>query len=119
MPRLIYSSEKHGLGATIELDSKEIVVCSIAQISLLVYLQPRGILGALVGSFWGARLYRQNDVYKNAKLVQALSELYPDQAEPLRHFKNPALAVLANAIWHCGSAPEVCTIFNEAAAKQA
>jgi hypothetical protein len=38
MPRLVYSSEKHGPGATIELDSNEVVVCSIAQVGVLVYL---------------------------------------------------------------------------------
>jgi hypothetical protein len=118
MPRLVYSSEKHGQGATIELDSKEVVVCSIAQKSVLVYLyNNKSLIGSIISNFWGARLYNQRDVYKNAQTAQALSELYADVAEPLREFKNPALRVFANAIWHCGSAAEVCTVLNEAAGK--
>lgn len=118
MPRLVYSSEKHGQGATIELDSKEVVVCSIAQMGVLVFLYDNsGFIRSIISNFWGARLYKQSDVYKNAQTAQALSLLYPDVAEPLRRFKNPVLAVFANAIWHCGSAAEVCTVLNEAAAK--
>jgi hypothetical protein len=117
MPQLLYSSEKFGLGATIELDSKEVVVCSIAQISVLVHLQNPGILGALLSSMWGARLYREKDVYKNAQTAMALSVLYPKIAQPLRHLKNPPLRTYANSIWHCASAAEVCTVFNQAASK--
>jgi hypothetical protein len=118
MPRLIYSSEKHGQGATIELDSKEVVVCSIAQMGVLVFLyNNKSLIGSIISNFWGARLYKQSDVYKNARTAQALSELYPDVAEPLRKFKNPVLTVFANAIWHCRSAAEVCAVLNEAAAK--
>jgi hypothetical protein len=119
MPRLVFSSEKHGEGATIELDSKEVVVCSIAQIGVLVFLWDMrgGFFRRILSNFWGARLYKQSDVYKNARTAQALSELYPDVAEPLRKFKNPVLTVFANAIWHCGSAAEVCTVLNEATDK--
>jgi hypothetical protein len=118
MPRLVYSSEKHGQGATIELDSKEVVVCSIAQTGVLVFLYDNsGLVRSIISNFWGARLYKQSDVYKNAQTAQALNLLYPDIAEPLRHFKNPVLTVFANAIWHCGSAAEVCSVLNEAAAK--
>lgn len=118
MPRLVYSSEKHGQGATIELDSKEVVVCSIAQMGVLVFLyNNKSLIGSILSNFWGARLYKQSDVYKNARTAQALSELYPDVAEPLHNFKNPLLTVFANAIWHCRSAAEVCTVLNEAADK--
>ena len=88
MPRLVYSSEKHGQGATIELDSKEVVVCSIAQMGVLVFLyNNKSLIGSILSNFWGARLYKQSDVYKNARTAEALSELYPDVAEPLRNFK--------------------------------
>lgn len=118
MPRLVYSSEKHGQGATIELDSKETVVCSIAQISVLVYLyNNKNLIGGIISNFWGARLYKQRDVYRNARTAEALSILYPDIAEPLKHFKNPALKAFANAIWHCRSAAEVCTVLNEAVSR--
>ncbi len=83
---------------------------------VLVFLYDNsGLIRGIISNFWGAQLYRQSDVYKNAQTAQALSMLYPDIAEPLRHFKNPVLAVFANAIWHCGSAAEVCTVLNEAA----
>jgi hypothetical protein len=42
--------------------------------------------------------------------------IYPEQASPLS-FKNPVLAAFSNAIWHCSSAVEVCTVLNEAVAK--
>jgi len=118
MPRLVYSNEKYGQGVTIELDSKETVVCSIAQMGVLVFLyNNKSLLGSILSNFWGARLYNQRDVYKNAQAAQALSLLYPDVVEPLRNFKNPVLTVFANAIWHCSSAAEVCTVLNEAAAR--
>ena len=118
MPRLVYSNEKRGQGVTIELDSKETVVCSIAQMGVLVFLyNTKSLIGSILSNFWGARLYKQSDVYKNARTVHGLSLLYPDQAPELQHLKNPALAMFANAIWHCGSAAEVCTVLNEAAAK--
>jgi hypothetical protein len=119
MPRLVYSSEKVGEGATIQLDSRETVICSIAQTGVLVYLYDakRGLVGRIMSSIWGARLYKQGGVYKNAQTAQALYELYPDVAEPLQHFKNPVLTIFANAIWHCGSAAEVCAVLNGAAAE--
>jgi hypothetical protein len=116
MPRLVYSSEEHSEGATIELDSKERVVCSIAQMSVLVFLyDTRSRLRGILSNIWGARLYNQRDVYRNVRTAQALSELYPDVAEPLRKFRNPVLTLFANAIWHCRSAAEVCTVLNEVA----
>jgi hypothetical protein len=62
------------------------------------------------------KLYNEGDVYKNAQTAQALSALFPDQAPELQ-FKNPVLSVFSNAIWHCGSAAEVCTVLNEAVTK--
>lgn len=97
---------------------KEVVVCSIAQVGVLVFRYDNsGLIRSIISNLWGARHYKQSDAYKNAQTAQALSLLYPNVAEPLRQFKNPVLAVFANAIWHCGSAAEVCTVLNEAAAK--
>ncbi len=64
MPRLVYSSEKHGQGATIELDSNETVVCSIAQMGVLVFLfdNKHGLIRSILSNIWGARLYNQKDV---------------------------------------------------------
>ena len=77
----------------------------------------KSVIGGIISNFWGARLYKQSDVYRNARTAEALSVLYPDIAEPLQHFKNPALKAFANAIWHCGSAAEVCTVLNEAVSR--
>jgi hypothetical protein len=58
----------------------------------------RSLLRIILSSIWGARLYNERDVYKNARTAQGLSELYSDVAEPIRKFKNPVLTVFANAI---------------------
>ena len=72
MPRLVYSNEKHGQGATIELDLKEVVVCSIAQRGVLVFLyNNKSLIGSILSNFWGARLYKQSDVYKNARTASS------------------------------------------------
>jgi hypothetical protein len=118
MPKLLRSSETAGRGATIELDSGEVVYVSIAQIGVLVrhWDMSGGFFKSLMSNFFGAKLYNESNVYKNAQTAQALSLLYPNLASELQ-FKNPVLAAFANAIWHCGSAAEVCTVLNEAAAK--
>jgi hypothetical protein len=33
------------------------------------------------------------------------------------NFKNPVLAAFSNAVWHCATAAQVCTVLNEAASK--
>jgi hypothetical protein len=117
MPKLEFWSERAGNGATIRLDSGEVVIVSIAQVGVLVrkWEKDAGFWKMLMSNFWGARLYNERSIYKNAKTAQALSELFPDKAPELPEFKNPVLAVFANAVWHCGSAAEVCTVLNEAA----
>jgi hypothetical protein len=53
MPRLVYWNEKHGQGVTIELDSKETVVCSIAQMGVLVFLyNTKSLIGGILSNFW-------------------------------------------------------------------
>ena len=118
MPKLLRSSETAGCGATIELDSREVVYVSIAQIGVLVRLwdMKGGLIKTFLSNFFGPKLYSEYNVYKNAQTAQALSMMFPEQAPPLQ-FKNPVLAAFANAIWHCSSAAEVCAVLNEAAAK--
>jgi hypothetical protein len=118
MPRLVWSSETIGCGATIELDSSEVVVVSIAQVGVMVRLweMRAGLIRRVMSNFFGARLYNESSVYKNARTARALSMMFPEQAPPLQ-FKNPVLAAFSNAIWHCGTAAEVCTVLNQAAAK--
>jgi hypothetical protein len=116
MPKLLRSSETMGCGATIKLDSGEVVYVSIAQVGVLVrhWDMSGGFFKTLLSNYFGAKLYNESNVYKNAQTAQALSMIFPDQAPEL-NFKNPVLAVFSNAIWHCGSAAEVCTVLNEAA----
>ena len=111
------SSETVGCGATIELDNGEVVYVSIAQTGVLVRRGMNGgLIKSLLSNFFGPKLYNESSVYKNAQTAQALSVIYPEQAPPLS-FKNPVLAAFSNAIWHCSSAPEVCTVLNEAVSK--
>jgi hypothetical protein len=114
MPKLLRSSETSGCGATIELDSKEVVFVSIAVTGVLVRLIDikGGRMKVLMSSFFGPKLYNERNVYKNAKTAQSLSIIYPEL--PALTFKNPVLTAFANAIWHCRSAAEVSVTLNEA-----
>jgi hypothetical protein len=118
MPTLLRSSETHGCGATIKLDNGEVVYVSIAHVGVLVrrWDMSGGFFKTLMSNFFGAKLYNESSVYKNAQTAQALTMMFPDQAPEL-NFNNPVLAAFANAIWNCGAAAEVCTVLNEAAAK--
>ena len=115
MPKLLRSSETAGCGATIELDSREVVYVSIAQIGVLVRLWDMrgGLIKSLLSNFFGPKLYSESNVYKNVRTAQALSVMFPERLR----FKNPVLAAFSNAIWHCSSAAEVCTVLNEVATK--
>jgi hypothetical protein len=118
LPKLLNSSETVGCGATIELESGEVVYVSIALSGVLVrkWDMKGGLIKSLFSNFFGPKLYNESSVYKNAQAALALSLKYPVQAEPL-HFKNPVLAAFANAIWHCRSASEVCVVLNDVLTK--
>ena len=118
MPKLLKSSETAGCGATIELDNREVVYVSIAQVGVLVrqWDMSGGQIKTLLSNLFGPKLYNESSVYKNAQTARALGLMYPEQA-PSLCFKNPVLAAFSNAIWHCASAAEVCVTLNEAAAK--
>jgi hypothetical protein len=118
MPKLLWSSERLGRGATIELDNGEVVYVSVAQSGVLVrkWDRKRGPIKSLLSNFFGPKLYNEGSVYKSARTARALSLMYPEPV-PLLRFKNPVLAVFANAIWRCASAAEICVVLNEAAAK--
>jgi hypothetical protein len=112
MPKLKLSMENtFAIGSTIILDSGEEIVTSIAR-SVMVQLVPKG----LFSSFRGRKLYYEDHVYKNAGTALTLRVMYPEQA-PRLNFKNPVLAAFSNAIWHCATAAQVCTVLNEAASK--
>src|SRR5882757_829319 len=101
MPRLVYSNERFGCGATIELDSED--VC--AQAGVLVRSSRKGFFTAVFGSILGATLYNEN-VYLAGKTAASLDTIFPDKIPALK-FRNPVLSAFANAIWHCSSAAEV------------
>jgi hypothetical protein len=118
MPRLAYSSETKGCGATIELDTGEVIVISIARSVMvtLVWRKGDGFLKRLFSGY-GRKLYFEENPYKNAKTMGELLEMFPDQAPELhvKNFKNPALEIFANAVWHCSSATDACMVLNSAA----
>jgi hypothetical protein len=68
MPKLLRSSETMGCGATIQLDSGEVVFVSIAQVGVLVRRLDRsgGFFKMLMSNFLGAKLHNEGDVYKEA-----------------------------------------------------
>jgi hypothetical protein len=118
MPKLLRSSETSGCGATIRLDSGEVVYVSIARAGVLVrhWDMSGGFFKTFIGNFTGAKLYNEINVYKGSQTAIALRLTFPDQAPEL-NFKSPLLSAFSNAIWHCGSAAEVSITLNEAAAK--
>src|SRR5258708_26856347 len=83
MPKLIYSSESAGCGATIELESKDICLISCAQSGVLVRSYRNGVFGALFGSFFGTTLYNEKNVYLAAKTAAELHARFPEQSPSL------------------------------------
>jgi hypothetical protein len=53
MPRLVFSSEKVGCGATIELDNGDTCMISVAQAGVLVRSYKKGFWSGVLGSFLG------------------------------------------------------------------
>lgn len=116
MPKLIYHSEKAGCAATIGLDGGEACIISVAQTGVLVRGRKQGLIAALVGSFFGPKLYEEKDVYKAAVTAMALDTLYPDYRVPIR-FNNRILGAFANAVWQCTTMAEVSVVLHTAGQK--
>jgi hypothetical protein len=116
MPKLLRSSETAGCGATIELDSKEVVYVSIAQSGVIVRLWDMhgGFFKSFMTNFTGPLLYNEKNGYKNTQTGMQLKLKFPKQAPEL-NFKNPVLLAFSNAIWNCASAARVAAVLNEAA----
>jgi hypothetical protein len=112
MPRLTYSSEKVGCGATIELDNGDTCMISVAQAGVLVRSYKKGFWSGVLGSFFGSILYNEKNVYRAAKTAAALDSKY-EQVTILK-FKNPVLTAFASAVWNCSSSAEVAVVLNEA-----
>jgi hypothetical protein len=75
MPNLVFSSEKAGCGATIELDNGETCLISVAQTGVLVRSYKKGFLSGIVGSFLGPVLYNEKKVYLVAETAASLSSM--------------------------------------------
>jgi hypothetical protein len=112
MPKLLYSTETHGCGATIKLDSQETCMVSCAQSGVLVKSY-RGRFGQFWINFFGPVLYNEKVTYKAAQTSMALDILFPENRLPTA-FHNPVLNTFANAIWHCSTAADVSRVLNEA-----
>jgi hypothetical protein len=108
MPSVIYfadpSNRRPGRGATILLDSGERCIVSLARTSVLVKAR----------SMWfGAVLYKEENLYNAARTAAALTALFPESLLP-PVFTDPSLSAFANAIMHCSTCGEVAVVCNEA-----
>ncbi len=79
MPRLVYSNEKFGCGATIELDNEDVCMISVAQAGVLVRLYRNGFFTAVFGSVFGPTLYNEKNVYLAAKTAASLGNTFPEK----------------------------------------
>jgi len=113
MPKLLYSNETHGCGATIKLDSQETCMVSCAQSGVLVKSY-RGRFGQFWINFCGSVLYNERIVSKAAETAMALEILFPVSLLPVK-FENHVLNAFANAIWQCSTATEVSRVVHQAA----
>jgi hypothetical protein len=109
---LLYSSEKFGCGATIKLDNGDTCMISVARSGVLIRTYGSG-LAKILGSFLGAELYREKNVYRAAMTARRLHYSIPRVAE--LQFQNPVLTAFAQAVWHCSSAAEVAIKVSKAA----
>lgn len=109
MPKVIFFSDpsngRPGLGATIQLDSGEPCVMSIAPGWVRVKKSRTGL--------FGRTLYNVRDVHKTTETARALTYLYPDSRLP-PGFTDRTLCAFANAILHCDTCNAVATVLNEA-----
>jgi hypothetical protein len=102
-----------GCGATIELDSGDTCMISVAQSGVLVRSYKKGLLlGGAFGSFFGPILYKEHNVFRAAKTAAALHSRVPQLAD--LQFQNPVLTAFASAVWHCSCAGEVAITLNTA-----
>lgn len=109
MPKVLFysdpSNRRPGLGATIQLDSGEPCLMSIAPGWVRVRKSRTGL--------FGPTLYNVRNAHKTAETARALTYLYPDNYLPTG-FTDPVLCAFANAILHCATCREVGVVLNEA-----
>src|ERR1035437_2364519 len=98
-------SARRGCGATVRFETGEPCMISIAQSGIIVKKSRH--------FFWGAILYNEKNVYKNAQCALALAYLFPERRFPDGVSDN-VLRAFFNAILHSASTSEVCVTLNEA-----
>jgi len=115
LPKLLYASEMVGCGATLELDSKETCLISVARRTGVRVKGSQGRFGRFWIGFSGSILYEEKNASKITQMIENLNSLFSNRVLPIK-FRNPALTAFTNAVWHCSSAAEVIWKLNEAAA---
>jgi hypothetical protein len=116
MPMLLQWSETSGCGATIKLDTGEVVHVAVGRWSVTVRQWDLSSFAKMLASrFFGPKLYKDGNARRNALAADELRRMYPEQAKVLPRFTNPRLAAFANAVWHCRSAAEAATVLSQAA----
>jgi hypothetical protein len=109
MPKVLFFSDpsngRPGLGATIQLDSGEPCLMSIANGWVRVKKSRYGL--------FGPTLYNERNAYRTALTARTLSLIFADSLLP-PGFTDPVLSAFANAILHCSTCKEVAVVLNEA-----
>jgi hypothetical protein len=109
MPKVLFFSDpsngRPGLGATIQLDSGEPCLMSIANGWVRVKKSRYGL--------FGPTLYNERNAHRTALTARALSFIFPDNLLP-PGFTDPVSSAFANAILHCSTCKEVAVVLNEA-----
>jgi hypothetical protein len=109
MPTILHFSERVGCGITVQLDSGEPCLISVAQAGVRARKSRTG--------FFGAILYNEKNVYLAAKTGMALDQQFPTHLVPVQ-IVNPVLRAFANAAWHCPTASTVARVLNEALSRR-
>ena len=114
MTKLLYFSEKKGLGVTLRLDSGEPCTISIAQWNATAQGSVRA-RKSRIGLF-GKILYDEKDQWQAAMTSAELEKRFPENLLPIT-IEHAVLRAYANAIWRCSSAVEVARLLNEVTEK--
>ena len=100
-----FKDGKSGCWASVILASGEPCWISVARSSIVV---KRSLFG-----LFGAQLYKEKDIYRNAMTAKVLAYILPARRVP-PGFSNPILSLFTNAALHCVNGAEVSRLLNEA-----
>ncbi|QAU45902.1 hypothetical protein XH91_11405 [Bradyrhizobium guangzhouense] len=113
MPRLLYINEKFGHDATIILESGDACWISVGRRGVLIRSHKPSFWGGLLGSVFGLKLYREQDIYQALSVAQALAARF--QPVPEIRCQDVMLKAFCTAVWQCASPELVKTILNDPA----